>query len=218
MQNMLPPFEARPVGDGPVPLREQREAEILDSIRDTFVERGFDGASMQELARAAGMSVGNFYRYFPSKAAMVQSIVQRDLAEVEQKFAMVLGAPDPYAALRTGLHTHIEEECAGCPHGTLWAEINAAAARKPEIAAVVCEMEDEISRYFTMAFEQITRLERTEVEGRFSAHARMAVMLVKTVTMQSNRDNSTAPAELVGLVKRIIDVILDEVVTARIEG
>lgn len=218
MQNMLPPLDARPVGDGPVPPREQREAEILDRIRDTFAEKGFDGASMQELARAAGMSVGNFYRYFPSKAAMVQSIVRRDLAEVEQKFAMVLEAQDPYAALRYGLHAHIEEECAGCSHGTLWAEINAAAARKPEISAVVCEMEDEISRYFTMAFERITRLDRAEVEGRFSAHARMAVLLVKTVAMQGNRENCVTPTELVGLVKRIIDVILDEVVTARVEG
>jgi AcrR family transcriptional regulator len=29
---------------------------------------------MQDLARAAGMSVGNFYRYFPSKAAIVQAM------------------------------------------------------------------------------------------------------------------------------------------------
>ena len=51
-----------------------REYEILDNIRHTFAEKGFDGASMQDLARAAGMSVGNFYRYFPSKAAMVEAI------------------------------------------------------------------------------------------------------------------------------------------------
>ena len=55
--------------------KEAREAEILESIRTTFAAKGFDGASMQELARAAGMSVGNFYRYFPSKAAMVEAIM-----------------------------------------------------------------------------------------------------------------------------------------------
>lgn len=218
MQNALPRLEGRPVALVTGDPREQREAEILDRIRDTFATKGFDGASMQELARAAGMSVGNFYRYFPSKAAMVQAIVRRDLAELEQKFAMVLEAPDPYLALRTGLHAHIEEECAGCPHGTLWAEINAAAARKPEIAAVVCEMETEITRYFTMTFERITQMDRAEVEARFGAHARMAVMMIKTIAMQGNRENFVVPADLLGLVKRIIDVILNEVVTARHKG
>ena len=85
--------------------REAREAEILQSIRTTFAEKGFDGASMQELARAAGMSVGNFYRYFPSKAAMVEAMIRRDIADVEVKFAEVLGAPDPLAALRHALHS-----------------------------------------------------------------------------------------------------------------
>lgn len=37
---------------------------------------------MQDLARAAGMSVGNFYRYFPSKAAIVQAMCGYDLAEI----------------------------------------------------------------------------------------------------------------------------------------
>lgn len=217
MQNVTPRLEGRLVGSLIGDAREQREAEILDSIRTIFVTKGFDGASMQDLARAAGMSVGNFYRYFPSKAAMVHAIVRRDLAEVEQKFAMILEAPDPYEALRSGLHQHIDEECAGCPHGTLWAEINAAAARKPEIAAVVAEMENEIIGYFTMAFGRITRRDRTEVEARFGAHARMAVMMVKTIAMQGNRKNSAIPADEVGLVKRIVDVILNEVVTARFE-
>ena len=77
------------------PAVRPRELEILDQIRGIFAEKGFDGASMQELARAAGMSVGNFYRYFPSKAAMVEAMITRDLAEVEEKFACIAAAEDP---------------------------------------------------------------------------------------------------------------------------
>ena len=47
------------------PPADQRSVEILALVRQAFVEKGFDGASMQDLARSAGMSVGNFYRYFP---------------------------------------------------------------------------------------------------------------------------------------------------------
>lgn len=210
MQVQLVPSPQIPVAADP---KEQREAEILHSIRTTFAEKGFDGASMQDLARAAGMSVGNFYRYFPSKAAMVEAIIRRDLAEVEAKFSLVLNAPDPALALRAGLHERIAEECGGCVDGPLWAEINAAAARKPEIADVVRGMEREICRYLTQAFARITGLPQAEAMQRFGAHGTVAVMLVKAVAMQGG-----CSKDLQALVQRIIDVILDEVAAARSEG
>ena len=40
----------------------------------------------ETVLQAAGMSAGNFYRYFPSKAAIVEALVARDLAEVEEAF------------------------------------------------------------------------------------------------------------------------------------
>ncbi len=45
-------------------LDNPRDA-ILAQARAAFVEKGFDGASMQDLARAAGMSAGNFYSLLP---------------------------------------------------------------------------------------------------------------------------------------------------------
>ena len=50
---------------------------------------------MQDLARAAGMSVGNFYRYFPSKAAIVEQLIAHDLAEMEGHFAEIMTSPFP---------------------------------------------------------------------------------------------------------------------------
>ena len=46
-------------------FHEDRSTGILEAARRAFAEKGFDGASMQDIARAAGMSAGNFYRYFP---------------------------------------------------------------------------------------------------------------------------------------------------------
>ena len=199
--------------------REAREAEILQSIRTTFAEKGFDGASMQELARAAGMSVGNFYRYFPSKAAMVEAMIRRDIADVEVKFAEVLGAPDPLAALRQALHERVAEECKGCVDGPLWAEINAVAARKSEIAAVVRLKEAEVTAFLTRAFSHITRLPLAEAEARFGHHASLLVMMVKATAMQGRLDASRPDREgLLQLILRIIDVILSEVASARSES
>ena len=111
MNKLLP----LPANTGP-----ERGAEILGRIRTAFAEKGFDGASMQDLARAAGMSVGNFYRYFPSKAAIVVAMVSRDMAEVAENFAAVLKDADPLVALRRKLEERISlEACA--EDGPLWA-------------------------------------------------------------------------------------------------
>ena len=65
---------------------DSRSLEILVSIRSVFEQKGFDGASMQDLARAAEMSVGNFYRYFASKDAIIAAMVEHDLQDVAQMF------------------------------------------------------------------------------------------------------------------------------------
>ena len=196
--------------------KELREAEILQSIRTTFAEKGFDGASMQDLARAAGMSVGNFYRYFPSKAAMVTAIIRRDLAEVEGKFAEVLQAPDPFEALRSGLHERVAEECEGCVDGPLWAEINAVAARKSDIADVVRGMEAEVMSFMTRAFARIADVTPEEAKQRFGGHAALAVMLVKANAIQGRLGGAVGCRDdLLALIQRILDVILNEVASAK---
>ena len=113
----------------------QRGDEILMHARHAFVEKGFDGASMQDLARAAGMSAGNFYRYFPSKAALVAALIARDLQEIDGIFRAIIASPDPLAAFRAGLRVRLIEKCEG--DARLWAEIAATASRKPEVTAAL---------------------------------------------------------------------------------
>ena len=43
-----------------------REA-ILRAARDTFASKGFDGASIRDIAQEAGLSLSALYYYFPSK-------------------------------------------------------------------------------------------------------------------------------------------------------
>lgn len=194
---------------------DSRTDEILGRVRAAFAEKGFDGASMQDLARAAGMSVGNFYRYFPSKAAIVEALIHRDLAEIEASFAVIMGSGDPLAALRQTLQYRVESDCAA--DGQLWAEITAAALRKPEIGAVCCQMEQEIARYMTTVFARITGISLQDAAARFQSHADLIVMLVKSAAMQSARETHQR-ADLSALILRTIDRTLDEVVSTAVKG
>lgn len=65
------------VGDEDSAKRRQ----ILDGARAVFMNLGFDGASMGEIARAAGVSKGTLYVYFADKYALFEAIVAREVLE-----------------------------------------------------------------------------------------------------------------------------------------
>src|SRR5678816_2117201 len=58
-----------------------KRRQILDGARKVFLELGFDGASMGEIARAAAVSKGTLYVYFPDKAGLFAAIVEEEKLE-----------------------------------------------------------------------------------------------------------------------------------------
>lgn len=192
-----------------LPYADHRSAEILGLVRQAFVEKGFDGASMQDLAKAAGMSVGNFYRYFPSKAAIILALVQADHAEVLTTFASIPQAPHPMAALRQMIHLHLSEDC-GAPDSELWAEIDAAAKRNPKIGAAVQQMGAAVAAAFVKVFAAETGLAENEAQRRFSASAAFIMVLFKAASCLNGAD-PVAQGELKSMIIRTIDQTLDDV-------
>jgi AcrR family transcriptional regulator len=195
----------------PTPAAEERGLEILASIRLADAEKGFDGASMQDLARAAGMSVGNFYRYFPSKAAIVQAMCGYDLAEIQSEFAEIQSSDTPMAALRQRILKHFGED--GMQDGQLWAEITAAAIRKPEIGAASLQMEEGIIARLVAIFARITRRPEEEARLRYQGQCQLLVMLVKAMAMRtalSGPADATLEAQVVAVIDRILNDISND--------
>jgi AcrR family transcriptional regulator len=65
------------VGDEDSSKRRQ----ILDGARKVFMDLGFDGASMGEIARSAGVSKGTLYVYFDDKNRLFEAIVEEEALE-----------------------------------------------------------------------------------------------------------------------------------------
>ena len=55
-----------------------KRRQILDGARKVFMDLGFDGTSMGEIARAAGVSKGTLYVYFTDKCALFEAIVEEE--------------------------------------------------------------------------------------------------------------------------------------------
>ncbi|MFN6976746.1 MAG: TetR/AcrR family transcriptional regulator [Gemmobacter sp.] len=182
-------------------------------MKGVFAAKGFDGASMQDLSRAAGMSAGNFYRYFPSKGAIIEAMVMHDLAGAEADFSRIMQSGAPRAALREAIWRRMTEDCG--KDGPLWSEIEAAAARRPEIAAIHSKVNAEIHLYLVRVFARIAGVTEAAAEARFGTEAELLMLLIRGAMMEGCghvAGSRAGPAdELRRAVMRHVDLVLARV-------
>jgi AcrR family transcriptional regulator len=78
-----------------------KRRQILDGARRVFLSAGFDGASMGEIAKAAGVSKGTLYVYFDSKEALFEALTLEEKAGLaEALFWLDETDPDVRSAMR----------------------------------------------------------------------------------------------------------------------
>lgn len=87
---------------GRVP-REVRRKHLLAVATELFIERGFEGTSMDELARRAGVSKPVVYDLVGSKQDLYRDIVAEQAADLARRIAEAVGAePRREARLHAG--------------------------------------------------------------------------------------------------------------------
>ena len=55
---------------------EARREAIVEAVRDVFAQKGFDGTTTRELAKAAGVSEALLYKHFPSKESLYAAMLE----------------------------------------------------------------------------------------------------------------------------------------------
>jgi AcrR family transcriptional regulator len=78
--------EAATVADAPWTESAEGEAldgsakrrQIMDGARTVFMAAGFDGASMNDIARVSGVSKGTLYVYFDSKERLFEALIREE--------------------------------------------------------------------------------------------------------------------------------------------
>jgi AcrR family transcriptional regulator len=84
--------DAQHVGAHPHDGAHKRQ-QILDGARTVFLQDGFDGASMNDIARVAGVSKGTLYVYFESKEQLFEALIFED-KKLQAERMMQASEPD----------------------------------------------------------------------------------------------------------------------------
>ncbi|MGD1051079.1 MAG: helix-turn-helix domain-containing protein [Solirubrobacteraceae bacterium] len=75
---------------------------IVAAAGDAFAEHGLE-ASMEEIARRAGVGPATLYRRFPNKQELLRAVLAARLNELEPQIAAAGADPDPWEGLLAGM-------------------------------------------------------------------------------------------------------------------
>lgn len=117
---------------------EERRRQIVDGLRLVMAENGYDGASVQAVAKAAGLTAGLVHYHFQSKQeiliALVRLLARNVRARYERRAAHLTSARarlDAFIDAHVALDADAEPDAVRC-----WVIVGAEALRQDEVQQV----------------------------------------------------------------------------------
>jgi len=66
---------------------KKRVSELLEAGKAVIAEKGYEGATMAEIAARAGAPIGSLYRFFPNKDAVADALIRESLSLIDTAFS-----------------------------------------------------------------------------------------------------------------------------------
>jgi len=190
---------------------EQRRKEIVLALSRVMAERGYDGASVIEIARAAGLAPGLIHYHFASKGEILLALVDYLKGVVRGRFERRVSGKKvaPGARLEAFIDAHVGLGKDADPSAmACWVTIASEALRKPEVRAVFSEaLEEE-----RILLQGLLREVLAE-EGRSAARVREIAAAILAAVQGAYQLGLAAPGTIppgsaAPLIKRMAEGVL----------
>ena len=80
---------------------------VLEAAKAVFSAGGAD-ASLEAVAKHAGVGIGTLYRHFPTREDLFEAVYRREVEQLGDLADQLAHEPDPVEALRRWLHSTVE--------------------------------------------------------------------------------------------------------------
>jgi AcrR family transcriptional regulator len=95
-----------PVRKGRVDAERNRQR-LLEAAKAVFAEKAAS-ASLEEIARVAGVGIGTLYRHFPTRDALIEAVYRHEVEQLALAAARLSAKHLPIAALREWLLVFVD--------------------------------------------------------------------------------------------------------------
>ncbi|WP_162140003.1 TetR/AcrR family transcriptional regulator [Sphingomonas sp. Mn802worker] len=141
----------------PLPRNEKanaRRSQVIQAARTLFAEAGFHNTGMAQISKASGVLVGQIYRDFANKEAIVAAMVEQDLDEFLYDGVLCNAcSTGDHAAVRVWIADFVA--CEEVDDARIFAEITAEAARNERIAAIFHMIDQRLRQQLILALRII---------------------------------------------------------------
>src|SRR6476469_5077163 len=80
---------------------------VLEAAKAVFSAGGSD-ASLEAVAKRAGVGIGTLYRHFPTREALFEAVYRREVDQLSDLAEHLKGTADPVDALRRWLKSNVQ--------------------------------------------------------------------------------------------------------------
>lgn len=116
---------------------DARRRQITDGLAQVMAEKSYGQASINAIAKAAGLGSGLVHYHFENKQAILVALVERLVAglEARREARLARAGDDPWARLDAFVDAFAALDADADPAAVAcWSRIGDEAARKPEVA------------------------------------------------------------------------------------
>lgn len=128
---------------------EKRKAEILQAAEQCFLDNGLHQTNMRNIAEAAQLSLGNIYRYFENKEALLNEYIQQSDLEAVGYVKALSKSWHFKHALKTLLNGYYDE-LSDRKRAALYVEIYSNSIRHPDKSHL-----KEVNEMFDQLFSKV---------------------------------------------------------------
>lgn len=181
---------------------ELRRAEIVASARHCVVRHGFHATSMSEIASQAHMSVGQIYRYFASKEAIIHAIVERI---VSQRLAWIASTARQVDLPQLLAQRMFADEAVEKEDHALLLEVTAEATRNPVVADIVRTAD---RRLHQQAVQAVRQDHPHLTDAEISTRVEFMAVLSEGTAFRRVTEQPADPVLLAALYREVIERLL----------
>jgi len=162
--------------------KEEARKTILQTASKVFAEDGYQGATMDEVAKRLGVSKGAVYQYFPSKEALFQELCGNVAQKVEEMLKLHFAGPSIMKAAENLIDAEFDkmEE-----RRMLLFEALAEAPRNPGVRKTMRNNYVASSKVLADFFDELKKEGRLKKEMDSVATARLLIALKHGVTVSA---------------------------------
>ncbi|RLJ52031.1 TetR family transcriptional regulator [Litoreibacter meonggei] len=146
-------------GNTPEIKRGRKYDQVIAGARDVFLAQGFEGASVDLIAREAGVSKATLYSYFPDKRILFIEVAKQECASQADRALQVDATDVPVREMLTAMSYKMMEFLTSNFAQRIFRICVAESDRFPELgrefyASGPKLLEDRLSEYFEHACER----------------------------------------------------------------